>query len=253
MTENPWIVYPKRNPSASKRLFCFPYAGAAAHVFQTWPRFLPPDIEVIAIQPPGRGKRLREPMHTRMSTLCENAFSAIKPLLDKPFMFFGHSMGAMISFELARLLRRERQPLPSYLFVSGRRAMQVHEDEPRTYDLPEAEFIQELIRLNGTPREVLEHRELLELMLPLLRADFELIHEYEYSPGPPFAFPITAFGGLEDSEISREQLEAWREQTTARFQLHMVPGDHFFIHSAREEILRIMSEEFFKTSFSRSV
>lgn len=246
MTESPWIVYPKRNPSASKRLFCFPYAGATAYVFQNWPRFLPADVEVIGMQLPGRGKRLLERMHTRMATLCEAVFPEIRPLLDKPFMFFGHSMGAMISFELARLLRRERQALPSYLFVSGRRAVQVHEDEPRTYDLPEAEFIQELVRLNGTPPEVLEHRELLQLMLPLLRADFELIHEYQYSPEPPFAFPIMAFGGLGDPEVSRAQLEAWREQTTATFKLHMLLGDHFFIHSAREKILQIMSEEISK-------
>jgi medium-chain acyl-[acyl-carrier-protein] hydrolase len=252
MTENPWIVYTKRNPSASRRLFCFPYAGAAAYVFNNWPKFLPPDLEVCALQLPGRGKRLREPMHTRMSTLFDAVYPAIKPLLDKPFMFFGHSMGAMIGFELARFLRRERQPLPSHLFVSGRRPVQIREDDPRTYDLPEPEFIQELIRLNGTPREVLEHRELLELVLPLLRADFELIHTYEYSPEPPFAFPITAFGGLDDSEVSREQLDAWREQTTSTFRLHLLPGDHFFIHSAQDSLLRIISEEMSRTSFSRS-
>jgi medium-chain acyl-[acyl-carrier-protein] hydrolase len=242
MMENPWIVYPKRNPNASRRLFCFPYAGAAAYVFNNWPKFLPHDLEVCAIQLPGRGKRLREPVHTRMSTLCEAVYPAVRPLLDKPFTFFGHSMGAMIAFELARLLRRRRDPVPSQLFVSGRRAVQVHEDDPRTYDLPEAEFIQELIRLNGTPRDVLEHRELLDLMLPLLRADFELIHMYEYSREPPFAFPITAFGGLQDDEVSRDQLDAWREQTTATFRLHMLPGDHFFIHSAQESMLRIISE-----------
>jgi medium-chain acyl-[acyl-carrier-protein] hydrolase len=252
MTDNPWVVYAKQNPSASRRLFCFPYAGAAAYVYNNWPRSLPIDVEVCALQLPGRGKRLREPMHTRMSTLCEAVLPAIKPLLDKPFMFFGHSMGAMIAVELARLLRRERQPLPSHLFVSGRRAVQVDDDETRTYDLPEAEFIQELIRLNGTPREVLEHRELLELMLPLLRADFELIQTYEYSPEPPFAFPITAFGGLEDEEVSREQLDAWREQTTSTFKLHMLPGDHFFIHSAQDRMLRILSEELSKKSSSRS-
>jgi medium-chain acyl-[acyl-carrier-protein] hydrolase len=243
MIDSPWIVYAKRNPGASRRLFCFPYAGAAAYVFNNWSKFLPNDMEVCAIQLPGRGKRLREPMHTRMSTLCEALYPAVKPLLDKPFVFFGHSMGAVISFELARLLRRERQPLPSHLFVSGRRAAQVREDEPPIYDLPEAEFIAELIRLNGTPREVLEHHELLELMLPLLRADFELIHTYEYSPEPPFAFPITAFGGLEDLEVSSEQLAAWREQTTSQFRLHMLPGDHFFIHRAQDSVLRIINQD----------
>jgi surfactin synthase thioesterase subunit len=243
MAENPWVVYPRQNPSAYMRLFCFPYAGAAASVFNTWPHSLSVELEVCAIQLPGRGGRFREPPHTRMSTLCDAAFSAIRPLLDKPFMFFGHSMGAMIGFELARLLRRERQPLPSHLFVSGRRAVQIHEDDPRTYDLPEAEFLQELRRLNGTPREVLEHRELLELMLPQLRADFELIHTHKYSEEAPFAFPITAFGGLEDIEVSKEQLEKWREQTSATFRLHMLPGDHFFIHSAQHRLLRIINEE----------
>lgn len=168
---------------------------------------------------------------------------AIKPYLDRPYAFFGHSMGAMISLDLARLLRSEQvQPPPLHLFVSGRRAPQLPATSRHTYDLPEAEFIEELRRLNGTPREVLEHPELMQLMIPLLRADFSVCQTYEYAPEPPLSCPITVFGGVED-ETGREQLEAWREQTTSTFTLRMFPGDHFFIHEAQPQILQTIGQQ----------
>ena len=238
-----WLTCPKPNPRATIRLFCFPYAGGRASVFRTWPDELPAEIEFYAIELPSRGKRIKEPPITRMEPLVRAIAGAIESLSDKPFCFFGHSMGALTSFELARLLRRDGRPQPLHLFVSGSAAPQIKDAHPVTFDLPEPEFLDVLRRLNGTPREVLENDELLQLMLPTLRADFELLQVYEYEDEPPFRFPITAFDGLQDKEVSREDLEGWRVQTTATFILRNFPGDHFFLHTDRSRVLWAMSQE----------
>jgi medium-chain acyl-[acyl-carrier-protein] hydrolase len=239
----PWLACHRPNPRAALRLFCFPYAGGGAPIYRNWVERLPPEVEVCPVQLPGRGGRLREKPFSRMAPLAEALAAELRAYLDKPFAFFGHSMGAIIGFEVARVLRREGAPRPRYLFASGRAAPQIPRPDPPTYELPEAEFIEELRRLNGTPAEVLEHPELMQVMLPLVRADFELIQTYDYTPGPPLDCPISAAGGLEDEGVSREQLEAWREQTAASFTLRMYPGDHFFIHSAQPQLLRMLAQE----------
>jgi medium-chain acyl-[acyl-carrier-protein] hydrolase len=159
-----------------------------------------------------------------------------------PFAFFGHSMGAIICFELARYLRKQRLPVPLHLFASGCSAPQIPEEGPFDYDLPEPEFIEKLRVLNGTPKEVLEHQELMELMIPLLRADFALAQNYTYFPEPPLDCPITVFGGTQDIEIGQDRLEAWRKQTSCSFALHMLAGDHFFLHTSQSILLPLLTE-----------
>jgi medium-chain acyl-[acyl-carrier-protein] hydrolase len=236
-TATPWFTSQRLNPRARVRLFCFPYAGGGSAIYRLWPQSLPSEVEVFVAHLPGRGTRLREQAFSSLDALVETAAEAIAPLLDKPFALFGHSMGAMISFELARRLREQGQPQPARLFVSGRRAPQLPHDDPISYNLPDAELGQELLRLNGTPKEVLEHPELMELMLPLLRADFSVVETYVYRPGVPPDCPLTVFGGLRDAEVSREQLEAWREQTAGEFTLRMLPGDHFFLNEPQSQLL----------------
>jgi medium-chain acyl-[acyl-carrier-protein] hydrolase len=239
----PWLVIPRENPSARLRLFCFPYAAGTAMTFRKWPESLPGGVEVCAVQPPGRGDRLREKPFGSLLPLVRAIAHAVAPRLDKPFAFFGHSMGAMIGFELARHLRREMGLLPAHMFISGRRAPQLDRSERVTYNLPESEFIDSLRDLNGTPPEVLEHRELMQLMLPLLRADFAVCQTYSYLHEPPLDCPFTVFGGLSDPEVSRRQLEAWREQTSGPWALRRLPGDHFFLHSAQGTLLSLLSHE----------
>jgi medium-chain acyl-[acyl-carrier-protein] hydrolase len=226
-----WVTFPAPNPAARLRLFCFPYAGGGASIFRAWGRQLPQTVEVCAVQLPGQGGRLLERPFTRLAAMVEALAPALAPLADRPFAFFGHSMGAMVAFELTRLLRREGRPLPAHLFVSGRRAPQVP-TEPPTYDWSEADFLAELRRLNGTPQEVLEHEELMRLLLPQLRADFEVVQTYRYTPEPPLDIPVSVFGGVNDCGASREMLAPWAEQTTGPFTLQMLPGDHFFLHGA---------------------
>ena len=247
INNSPLLAGHKPNPRAALRLFCFPYAGGAALIYRNWGEILPQEIDVCAVQLPGRGNRLRESLFNRMTLVVEAVGREIVPLLDRPYAIFGHSMGAIIGFELARLLRRDGLPGPTHLFASGHKAPQIPKTEPFTYNLPEAEFIQELQRLNGTPKEVLDHPELMQIMAPLLRADFESIQTYSYKDEPPLDCPITALGGLHDSDISRETLEPWREQTTAAFNLRMFPGDHFFLHADRPSLLRVIAQETYKS------
>ncbi|NEQ21294.1 MAG: thioesterase [Microcoleus sp. SIO2G3] len=239
----PWITCPRFNPQAKLRLFCFPYAGGGAMGFRTWLERLPSSVEVCPIELPGRGTRLIEPPFTRLEPLIQAIAQVLLPYLDKPFTFFGHSMGGLVCFELARLLRRNYSQSPVHLFVSGRRAPQIAEPKPPIHTLPEPEFLEELRRLNGTPEAVLEHTELIQLLLPTLRADFAVLETYVYASQPPLDCPITAFGGLQDSEVSREELEVWREQTNASFSLQMFPGDHFFLHSSQSLLLQSLSQE----------
>lgn len=242
-TTSVWIKCPKPNAKAKLRLFCFPYAGGGGLTFRQWPEGLPLDIEVCSITLPGHESRLGEPAVGRLEPLVNALFPELLSFMDRPFAFFGHSMGALIGFEVARRLRASKLPAPEHMFVSGRKAPQLPKAERRTFDLPEAEFIEELRRLNGTPHEVLEHPELLQLLLPILRADFAICQDYRYVPSEPFAFPITALGGLEDHEVTKDYLDGWREQTIGAFKLHMFPGEHFFLLSARRQLLQLLSGE----------
>jgi medium-chain acyl-[acyl-carrier-protein] hydrolase len=243
ISTNPWFKCFKPNAKATLRLFCFPYAGGGTTLYQTWPRLLPENVELYVTQLPGRGSRIKEKSLTNARSLVDEIAQAIEPHLDKPFAFFGHSMGTILSFELAHTLRQERGVEPNHLFISGRRAPQFKILDTTVYNLPEPEFIQELRRLNGTPKEVLEHSELMNLMIPILRADFEVCQTYVYNQRQPLGCPMTVFGGLQDADVKREHLEAWQDYTNASFSLKMLPGDHFFLHSSETSLLKQISAE----------
>lgn len=240
---NPWLVIPRPNHGASLRLFCFPYAGGSALIYHQWPDRLPANVELCAVQLPGRGSRLSESPYRELAPLVRAIADNLQPYLDKPFAMFGHSMGAVISYELIRLIQQEYGKEPLCLFVSGRRAPQLPNTTQPTYELPEPDFIEMLRRLNGTPKEVLANAEMMGLMIPLLRADFQLIQNYQYKAGPPLNCPITAFGGMLDYDATQEQIEAWGEQTRGRFSARTLPGGHFFIHTDQKLFLRLMAEE----------
>lgn len=226
----------------TQKLFLFPYAGGAASIYRDWGNKLPSSIEVHPVQFPGHGNRLSERLFNSVQPLVESLAQELMPHLEGSFAFFGHSMGAIISFELAQLLRQENKPGPSHLLLSGRPCAHLTKEEAPTYDLPEPEFIEELKRMGGTPQEVLEHPELMSVLGPILRADLEICQTYEYQPRPPLDCPITVFGGLQDEDVSREQLEGWREYTTSSFTVRMFPGNHFYLHSAAPVLLRLIAQ-----------
>ncbi|MGD8212189.1 MAG: thioesterase II family protein [Desulfobacterales bacterium] len=249
MKNDVWIKRSRQDPQTRFRLFCFPYAGGGASFFRTWRERLGPDIEVCAVQLPGREERLTETPFVKLSSLIDVLTEVLYPYLDLPFAFFGHSLGSLISFELTRRLRRQKAPGPMQLFVSGHRAPQIPDPDPPIHHLPDAEFIEELGRFNGTPKAVLENPELMEVFMPLLRSDIGLDETYVYDHEAPLDCPISAFGGLEDKEVSREELAGWHDQTRSRFNIQMFPGDHFFLNGKKsDDVLEIISKDIRKLS-----
>ncbi|HEY6253186.1 MAG TPA: alpha/beta fold hydrolase [Candidatus Angelobacter sp.] len=221
-------------------MYCFPYAGGSAQVFRSWQRHFPAQVDVCPVQLPGRGKRISEPPFTNVKSLVQAIADGIFDGSPDPFIFFGHSMGALISFELARELRRRGSIGPRQLFLSGRRGPTVPQREAPTFNLPHDEFIAELKRLKGTPPELLNVPEAAELFFPLLRADFEVVDTYMYENEEPLSCPITVYGGLQDEFVTREDLREWEKQTCVTYKERMFSGDHFFIHDPKSEFLNVL-------------
>ncbi len=238
-----WVKRPKPNPNAQLRLFCFPYAGGSASLFRAWADLLPPEVEVCAIQLPGREDRFREAPFTHLAPLVQILAQNLQPALNLPFAFFGHSMGALISFELARQLRQQKQPLPLHLFLSGRRAPDRSDRNPNLHTLPQSEFLAELKHLNGTPAPVLENAELLQLLLPRLRADFSVCGTYHYREEAPLDCAMSVFYGAQDPFEICDLMEGWRRQTRAAFSLQTFPGDHFFLQTSQGPLLKAIAHQ----------
>lgn len=231
-----WFLVPRPSPSAALRLFCLPYAGGGASLFQRWVERLPGDIELCAVQLPGRETRLDEEPFDRIEPLLDALELAVLPYVDRPFALFGHSMGAILAFELARALHR-RGVAPRQLFVSGRAAPQLADPRPHIHALAPARFLDEVTALGGTPPEILDHRELLGTLLPVLQADFAAIERWSYAPGEPLAAPLSALGGAGDPRIGRRELAAWGAHTRGRFSLELFPGGHFFLRDCEDALV----------------
>jgi medium-chain acyl-[acyl-carrier-protein] hydrolase len=240
---NPWLAFHKQNPLANLRLFCFPFAGGSAMSYRTWAGLLPTNVEVCPIELPGRGSRIGESLYTNIKPLVTDLAEALMPYQDKPYVFFGHSMGALIGFEIARFFNNENLPGPVHLFVSGHAAPQFGCTHDPIYDLPEPQFIEELRKLDGTPEAVLNNSELMQLIMPMLRADFEVNETYIYEPGSQVNCQISVYGGVNDKDVSQEKLEAWREQTLGDFSIQMFAGGHFFLQTEQPVVLQVISHE----------
>jgi medium-chain acyl-[acyl-carrier-protein] hydrolase len=224
-----WFQRPPVRTEHHLRLFCFPYAGGSAAIYRSWQHKLPPDVIPYAVQLPGRGGRLCDPPFRNLAVCVGALADALLPALRPPFALFGHSMGAVIAFELARLLEHRYRLRPACLFVSGRQAPHLPPNELVSYALPDAELIEELRRLNGTPQEVLANAEVMELLTPALRADFELIQTYMPNSSGPVQCPLHAMGGLQDPTTPPSAIEAWRDYTTGEFTVSLYDGDHFSV------------------------
>jgi surfactin synthase thioesterase subunit len=244
ISKDPWIVRPRPNPAASLRLFCFPYAGVGSSVFRAWQTQFPASIELVLTQPPGREGRWSEKPFQDLPPLADAATQALLPYLDIPFVFFGHSLGALVSFEIARRLRRQGRPLPTHFFASAHRAPQLPNPHPDMRGLGDREFVDQVCReYGGIPQAVLDAPELVELMLPCMRADFSVFETYRYAEEPPLACSITAFGGTRDRRVSEPEVAAWREQTAGDFRMQMFEGGHFFFQDRLAEFLSIVKRE----------
>jgi medium-chain acyl-[acyl-carrier-protein] hydrolase len=238
---NAWLQRFAPRPHARARLFCFAHAGGAAAVYRPWALALPAELEVCAIQLPGRANRLNEPALTSIPSLVAALLPELLPQLDLPFAFFGHSMGAVLSSEVARALHEQHGLLPQHLFVSGRRPPHMPNPDPLLYPLSDTDFVSEINRrYGGIPPEVAELEELMALLLPCLRADIKAL-EIHTPPASraPLACPISVFGGTGDPLTPREHLDGWRSETSGPFRVRGFPGDHFYLQGLgqREALL----------------
>lgn len=238
----PWFINYQSNKTATVRLFCFPYAGGSAAIFRSWAGA---HFDVWAVEYPGRGLRRSEPPVTGLQVLVDAIFQQIEPLLDRPFAMFGHSMGALVAFEVVRALQAAKGPEPTSFFASGSPAPRLDRKRANIHQLPELEFLKELRSLGGTPEEVLGDSELLRLLIPTLRADFEAAATYQWNEGPKILCPTFVYGGMQDPDVTRADLEAWQDECSSSFRLRMFPGNHFFIRSAESTLLRVLTRDLF--------
>jgi surfactin synthase thioesterase subunit len=236
-----WLVPIGGTSRGRALLFCFPFAGGGTAPFRGWPQHLGNDIEVLAVLPPGRESRFAEPPLRDFGLLVQRAAAGLLAVVDRPFALFGHSLGAVVAYEVARVMERH-DAVPAMLFVSGRKAPHLPSPRPPIAGLEDAAFLRGMAEMEGTPGEVLESPELLELLLPMLRADFALAEEYRPLPGPRLACPVTALGSEDDRWIDRPGLQAWQEVTGGPFELRIFPGNHFYLLRYAERLLGYLDQ-----------
>jgi medium-chain acyl-[acyl-carrier-protein] hydrolase len=235
-----WVVRPAARRDAQLRLFCFPYAGAGVTAFRAWWNDLPSAIEVCLLQLPGREGRLREPPFTRMAPLVTALAEAVAPHLDLPFSFFGHSVGGLVAFELARELRRRRGADPSRLVVSATAAPPNGMPASLRDRDSDADLVRVLGSLGGTPSQILQDPEIMRLLAPAVRADLGIYEAYSYVAETPLRCPITVMRGTADPLVGEEDVIGWTNETSGRVDFVAVPGTHFFLHEARDTVLRVL-------------
>lgn len=230
-----WLYCPTPRQEAQMRLFCFPYAGGSPFMFRTWAARLPEHIEIVAVCLPGRNSRVREAAFSEWVSLLEATEAALVPYFDKPFVLFGHSLGALIAYELAQTFQ------PQYLLISGRRSPHTPERKPPMYSCPGSAFIERLREMNGISSEVLADSKLMTVLEPMIRADIKLAETWKLTERQPLDVPIAAFCGLEDNIDTVEDMQGWERYTRREFSLYTFPGDHFFLHTAEEILLETIS------------
>jgi pyochelin biosynthetic protein PchC len=222
------------------RLFCFPHAGGSASYYFPFSQALGPDIETWAVQYPGRQDRRHEPLIDNIPELADRVYEALGDEGDRPFAFFGHSMGAVVAFEVARRLEQRARTAPVRLFVSGRRApSRRRRGEVHLRD--DSGLIAELRRVGGTDHRFLGDTELLAAILPVTRNDYRAIETYEWAPGSPLGCPVTALVGDSDPQTTADEASAWAEHSTGGFDLRILPGGHFYLDAGRAQVVDAIS------------
>jgi surfactin synthase thioesterase subunit len=242
LLSSPWLIR-QRVPQRRLRLYCFCYAGGNATSYMPWQAALNPAIEVCAIQLPGRGARLGQKPYLSMQALVEDLVRVLALDEPLPYAFFGHSLGALMAFETARQLRRHGMPLPQHMFLSGCAAPQRRCPSQRLHTLSDRDLIQKLKDYNGTPLEILANQELMEMVLPAIRADFSLAEDYVYVPDEPLPVPMTVLTGKLDDRVSLVQAQGWDLETLAGCCVRLFEGDHFFINDEMQSVLDSINAE----------
>ncbi|MBA2675219.1 alpha/beta fold hydrolase [Ramlibacter sp.] len=242
-TDSPWLIVHEGKGEPRLRLFCFHYAGATAAAFRTWRDSLPDWVELIAVQLPGRDYRMDEPLIDDAEPIVAELAKILPPLLDRPYVFFGHSMGALISRDLAHSLRAQGLPEPDLFIASGRSAPRFRWLDAGAQALPDDAFIETVRDYNGTPEELITEPALRELWMPRLRADLTVSAMHRYIEQPPLACPMLVLHGTVDRLVTAAGLAGWAAETTGPVRYVRYPGNHFFLHSEEKALLADLSEE----------
>lgn len=234
-----WITDEGRaeGPEAPWQLFCFAHAGGGPSFFRPWQATLAPEIAIRPVLLPGRERRLDESPFRHVAQLIEPLCAALEPHLNRPYALFGHSMGAVVAYEAARRFSDGSAAGPACLLVSGRRAPGLAGHRRRLSGLPDDEFLAEVARLNGTPPEVLGEPELLAMLLPALRADFELAETYQPLPGGRLRCPVVAYLSVSDPDVDQAAMLGWQDVTTGEFTMRVFSGDHFYLKGGRADVV----------------
>ncbi|WP_299486278.1 alpha/beta fold hydrolase [Acaryochloris sp. IP29b_bin.137] len=237
--DNPWIPRWANYTDQPFRVFCFPYAGGKSYIYRNWSHLFPANIGISPVELPGRGHRFTELPYTHLTDLLKELGPALISELTGPFAFFGHSMGALIAFELTHWLRKNNYPRPRHLLLSGIQAPHTERKLPNIHNRSDEAFLENLRRYKGTPSEVLANKELMMLLLRSLRADFQIVESYSYHEQPPLDCPMSIFMGQDDETVDDEDVLSWEIHTTERCTFHRLPGEHFFIHTEEEELVKL--------------
>ncbi|QKW35614.1 thioesterase [Actinomadura sp. NAK00032] len=240
LPESPY-VWRARRPGHTRRLVCFPHAGGGAASYSGWAALLPPGVDLVAVQLPGRQNRIAEAPFTEVAPLVNVLVHALRPVLAGPHAFFGHSCGAALAYELALALRDRGLPGPGHLFLSAQPAPGTG-GVPPIHDLPEDAFRAEIVRLGGVEPEIAADPAVMDELLPLLRADFALWERHTLTAGAPLDCPITVLAGTSDPRAPRHTLAAWRDRTTGAFATRFHAGGHFYFLDAAEELVAFLGE-----------
>lgn len=235
---SPWFITSQQKIPGSLKLFAVPYAGRGASLYYPWRALVPQWIELVAVQLPGREARLQETTINRIEPLIAQLSNAILTEINGPYALFGHSMGALVCFELTRRLRELGAPLPSALALSGHQSPTLPRTESPLHMMSDADFIAAMQeRYDGIPQAVLDRPELLQLLLPTLRRDIEALEHFRFAAGAPLPVPFLLYGGTEDAQTYGERLDAWRELTSGPVTLRRFPGGHFYLQENPAEVV----------------
>jgi len=227
------------------QLFCLPYAGGSAVVYREWTKYLHDSIELNAIELAGRSTRFKVPFYESFNEAISDIYNRISEKLDgRPYAILGHSMGSALAFELAHKLKNLHHAAPLHMFFSGRCPPQKPRDKNNIHLLPDKEFIKKIMEMGGTPKELLQDKELLELFTPILRADFKLIETYKYiEKNEKLDSDITILWGKQEENATVHDLYEWENHTTKKCKIKLFNGGHFFIHECISDVVNIVNSQ----------
>jgi medium-chain acyl-[acyl-carrier-protein] hydrolase len=248
VSPNLWVTRPSPSANVTKRLFCLPFAGGGASAYRSWATYFGQTLEVCPIQLPGREGRIFEPAFTQVDALVAALTQHLSPFLDRPYALYGHSMGALIAFELAQAIANDdRLPNPERIFVAAHRAPQLPLQRAPLSDLSAEAFVDKLKQYGGFDDEILNNAEMMELLLPTLRADFTLCESYQYKPSPKLQYPIHVFAGVEDQQTAVESTYAWDQHSDVSVDSTLFTGGHFFLNSCQQDVLKKIRQTLLST------